>query len=139
MATILIVDDDPDAADLVARIMRRAGHQVLIAPNGREAIALLGGALPDLVILDMRMPEMDGVSFLEVLRSYLRWQHVPVILVTAYPEGPDIDHAAELGAPDVFRKGDLGFDELLAAVEQKLGARAARPPVQWVPPPSAHA
>jgi CheY-like chemotaxis protein len=94
-----------------------------------------------LVILDMRMPEMDGVSFLEVLRSYLRWQHVPVILVTAYPEGPDIDHAAELGAPDVFRKGDLGFDELLAVVEQKLsaGGGAGAPPAQWVPPPPAHA
>ena len=141
MASILIIDDDPDAADLVGRVMRRAGHQVSVAPNGREAIAHLSGVLPDLVILDMRMPEMDGVSFLEVLRSYLRWQHVPVILVTAYPEGPDIEHAAELGAADVFRKGDLGFDELLTAVDQKLAARGSDGggPAQWVPPPPAHA
>jgi CheY-like chemotaxis protein len=138
MASILIIDDDPDAADLVARAMRRGGHHAETAPNGREAITRLGGALPDLVVLDMRMPEMDGVRFLEVLRSYLRWQHVPVVLLTAYPEGPDIEQAAELGASDVFRKGDLDLEELLAAVGEKLRARAA-PPAHSALPPSAHA
>jgi CheY-like chemotaxis protein len=126
MANILIIDDDPDAADLVGRVMRRAGHTVEFAPNGRLGITRLSGTLPDLVILDMRMPEMDGAHFLEVLRSYLRWQDVPVILVTAYPEDPGIPHAAELGATEVFRKGDLDLEELVATVERKLGGR--RPP-----------
>jgi len=127
MANILIIDDDPDAADLVGRVMRRAGHTVETAGNGRLGIKRLTGTLPDLVILDMRMPEMDGAHFLEVLRSYLRWQDVPVILVTAYPEDPGVAHAAELGAAEVFRKGDLDLEELAATVERKLGG-GPRPP-----------
>jgi CheY-like chemotaxis protein len=134
MANILIIDDDPDAVDLVARVLTRAGHEVETATNGRKAITRLTGVLPDLVILDMRMPEMDGVHFLEVLRSYLRWQDVPVILVTAYPEDPGIEHAAELGATEVFRKGDLDLDELRATVERKLWPRIV--PEQWGQSPS---
>ena len=139
MANILIIDDDPDAADLVARVMRRAGHEVETAGNGRQGITRLTGALPDLVLLDMRMPEMDGVHFLEVLRSYLRWQSVPVILVTAYPEDPGIAHAAELGTTEVFRKGSLDLDELVATVEQKLGPRANAAAVHPGFSPPAHA
>ena len=134
MANILVIDDDPDAADLVTRVLTRAGHEVEIASNGREAIMRLTGTLPDLVILDMRMPEMDGVHFLEVLRSYLRWQSVPVILVTAYPEDAGIARAAELGATDVFRKGDLDFEEVRATVEQKLWPRIV--PDHWGQSPS---
>jgi CheY-like chemotaxis protein len=137
MANILIIDDDPDAAELVARVLSRAGHEVETASNGRKAIMRLTGALPDLVILDMRMPEMDGVHFLEVLRSYLRWQSIPVILVTAYPEDAGIAHAAELGATDVFRKGNLDLEELRAVVEQKLWPRIV--PEQWGHPPSLQA
>jgi CheY-like chemotaxis protein len=127
MASILIVDDDPDGSEPVARFLRKSGYRVVTVPNGREALSMLTGALPDLIILDMRMPEMDGAHFLEVLRSYLRWQDVPVILVTAYPEDPGIPHAAELGATEVFRKGDLDLEELVATVERKLGG-GPRPP-----------
>jgi len=137
VANILVIDDDPDAADLVARMMRRAGHSVEFAPNGRVGIKRLSGALPDLVLLDMRMPEMDGASFLEVLRSYLRWQDVPVILVTAYPEDPGVMQAAELGASEVFRKGKLDLHELLATVEEKLRGRVG--PIHFAPSPSTHA
>ena len=120
MASILIVDDDPDGAEPVARFLRRSGHRVVCSPNGREALSLLTGALPDLVILDMRMPEMDGVGFLHVLRSYLRWQNLLVIIVTAYAEGPHIKEAAEMGVETVFKKGDIDFAHLLAAVDEHL-------------------
>jgi CheY-like chemotaxis protein len=136
MANILVIDDDPDAAELVSRMLTRAGHEVEIASNGRNAIMRLTGVLPDLVLLDLRMPEMDGVHFLEVLRSYLRWQSVPVILVTAYPEDPGIAQAAELGATEVFRKVNLDLDELRAAVEQKLWPRIA--PERWGDLPPLH-
>src|SRR5687767_3938976 len=120
MASILIVDDDLDGSEAVARMLRKAGHRVVCAPNGREALALLTGALPDLVLLDVRMPELDGIGFLHVLRSYLRWQHLPVILLTAYAEGPHIKEAAEMGADTVFRKGEIDFDQLLTSVEEHL-------------------
>src|SRR4051794_16906640 len=120
MSTILIVDDDLDSAEIVAKALRRSGHRAMCAPNGREALALLTGALPDLIILDMRMPEMDGLTFLQVLRSYLRWQQLPVIVLTAYAEGPHIQQAVNLDATEVFRKGQLDLNELVAAVEDQL-------------------
>ena len=123
MASILIGDDDLDGSEAVATFLRRAGHRALCVPNGREALAMLTGAAPDLLILDVRMPEMDGVSFLEVLRSYLRWQHIPVVLMTGYPDGPDVDRATGLGAAKVFVKGAYHLKDLLACVQEQLDNR----------------
>ena len=66
----------------------------------------------DVVILDAVMPNVDGVEFLEVLRCYLRWQHTPVIMITAYKEGSHIKRAVELGVRKTFLKGDFDLEEL---------------------------
>jgi CheY-like chemotaxis protein len=119
VAHILVVDDDADSRDGLARLLRKRGHQASAAPNGRDALAALTRKVPpDLVVLDLRMPEMDGVMFLEVLRSYLRLQNVPVLLMTAYPESPDIDRAKRLGVLEVFRKAD-DFNALLDSVDRR--------------------
>ena len=123
VASVLIVDDDIEGCEPVAMFLRSRGHRVVCASNGREALPTLTGALPDVVILDMRMPHMDGLAFLQVLRSYLRWEKLPVILVTAYPEGPQVERAKRLGVSTVFRKGEVDLQELLASVE-----RHTRPP-----------
>jgi CheY-like chemotaxis protein len=120
MAAILIIDDDIEGSEPVAKYLRQAGHQVVCSPNGREALALLTGVLPDIVLLDMRMPEMDGVSFLAVLRSYLRWQDLPVILYTAFTEGPHIEQARRLNARHVFKKGSVDLKELVACIDRVL-------------------
>lgn len=117
MSNVLIVDDDIDAREAVARFIRKAGHRVRYAPNGREALAALTEENPDVVILDAVMPEMDGVSFLEVIRCYLRWQNLPVILLTAFAEGMHIRRAVELGVRKTFLKAHYDLDELLAHVE----------------------
>ena len=121
MSSVLIVDDDLDGVEPVARFLRRSGHRVVCAPNGREALSLLTGALPDVVVLDMRMPEMDGMTFLGVLRSYLRWQDMPVVLLTAYADGPHIQQAKQLGATDVFKKGSVELEELAACIQRRVG------------------
>src|SRR3954454_8572244 len=121
MSSVLIVDDDLDGSEPVARFLRRAGYRVICAPNGREALALLTGALPDVVLLDVRMPEMDGMTFLSVLRSYLRWQDMPVVLLTAYPDGPHIQQAMQLGATEVFKKGSFELEELATCIQRRVG------------------
>jgi len=131
MADVLLVEDDLDSADAVARILSRAGHSVRGAPNGREAVAALTTQTPDVVILDYKMPEMDGVSFLEVIRCYLRWQKLPVILLTGYREGTHIRRAAELGVRTTFLKGDYDPDVLLAYVDSCVMS-----PIVPEPPPS---
>ena len=117
MVNVLVVDDDVDARDAVARFLRKSGHRVRCVPNGREALAELTEDTPDVVVLDAVMPEMDVVGFLEVIRCYLRWQNLPVLLLTAYAEGMHIRRAVELGVRKTFLKAHYDLDELRAHVE----------------------
>lgn len=127
MASVLVVDDDVDARDVMARFLKRAGHRVRAAGNGREALRVMGEDTPDVIILDAKMPEMDGVSFLEVIRCYLRWQGLPVLFVTAYPEGLHIRRGMELGVRKTFLKSNYQISELLAHVEACAPVRMADP------------
>ena len=125
MSQVLVVDDDLDSGDGLARMLRKRGHHAMAVPNGREALAMLMGMTPDAIVLDMRMPMMDGAMFLDVVRSYLRLQHVPVLLFTAYPDGPEVDRAKRLGVRGVFRKGQ-DFTPILDAIDETV-ASSRRP------------
>lgn len=118
MASILVVDDELDGSDAVVRYLEKAGHTTRCVPNGREALAALTNDTPDVVVLDLRMPEMDGITFLEVIRCYLRWSFVPVVVLTALPEGPTIERAKQLGARHIFRKAGYRMPDLLKAIEE---------------------
>jgi CheY-like chemotaxis protein len=118
MGSVLVVDDDPDGREALCRLLARAGYAVRSAPNGRDALIALTTQQPDVVILDAMMPEMDGVTFLGVVRSYLRWGNLPVILLTAYPEGEHIDRARELGVKRIFLKASYQASDLLSCVEK---------------------
>ena len=120
MATLLVVEDDDDAAEPVVKALRKAGHRVMSVPNGREALALLVLQNMDLVILDLRMPQMDGVTLLTVLRSYLRWQSLPVIIFSAYAEDRSIEKFRSLGVTDVFMKGRTNLSDLVQAVQRHV-------------------
>ena len=120
MSSILIVDDEPEGTEPILKFLQREGFQVTTAPNGREALAFLSTAMPELVILDLRMPQMDGISFLATLRSYMRWKDLPVILLTAYAEGPHLEIAKRYGATDVFKKGSIDLKRLLEVIRQKM-------------------
>ena len=117
MAHVLLVDDNTDTREAVGQYLRNAGHHVTTCPNGQEAMAVLTGDTPDVVVLDYKMPKMDGIAFLEVIRCYLRWQSLPVILLTAYPEGNHIRRAVELGVRKTFLKAEYDLDQLLGHVE----------------------
>ena len=82
MARVLIVDDDDDIRGFVCFALEQAGHEVRGAENGRAALAILQDYAPDLILLDMRMPVMDGWAFARAYRSQ-PGPHVPVIVLTA--------------------------------------------------------
>lgn len=134
LANVLIIDDDRDSCEAVASYLAKAGHATRCAPNGREALAALSDDLPDAIILDVRMPVMDGVALLEVLQSYLRWSVVPVALFTAYAEDPRLRQATEMGVSRVFHKSRTDLSELLAWVE----ASANKPQPPGDEPPANH-
>src|SRR5207244_2018001 len=71
MPQILIVDDEPDSCEFVSRFLQMHGYQTRCVPNGRDALGLLLHNGFDAVVLDVRMPELDGISLLQILRSYL--------------------------------------------------------------------
>jgi CheY-like chemotaxis protein len=126
MSTVLLVEDDEDAAEPLTKALRMAGHKVLSVPNGREALALvlLHGA--DLLITDLRMPQMDGVTLLTVLRSYLRFHSLPVIVFSAYTEGPTSDRLRDLEVAEVFKKGSANLADIVRAVGHHLKQSAPR-------------
>src|SRR4051794_21731754 len=120
MAKILIVDDSEDARETLAVVLRGRGHAVTCVPNGREALASVLADLPDVVLLDLLMPEMDGPSFLEVIRSYLRIQSLPVVILTALNDSPMIDRARALKVNSILVKGKATTDDVRKAVEEAL-------------------
>ena len=80
---VLLVEDDTDTRDVMARMLRKAGQQVIEAANGREALHLLSVNRPAIILLDLMMPVMDGFDFLLEMRTHAEWQDIPVIVLTA--------------------------------------------------------
>jgi CheY-like chemotaxis protein len=120
MLKLLFVDDDPEGAEPVCLYLRHHGFEVVVARNGSEALNLLtDGAGPDLILLDVRMPRMDGLEFLTVLRSYHRWQTVPVILLTAYADIPMIAREADRHHAHLMSKAGINLSELVKVIEQR--------------------
>jgi DNA-binding response OmpR family regulator len=113
---VLVVDDDPDVRSLVAELLTRAGYRVTEAPNGRDALRVLFDERPDLVVLDVSMPELDGWATLERIREL---SDVPVVMLSALGAELEKVRALRSGADDYVTK-PFGRQELLARVETVL-------------------
>ena len=122
-ARILIVDDDPHFLRVLARILSGENFLVTTAGGACDALELLRNAQFDLVISDLRMPECDGLNFLEALRR--DGNNVPVIILTAYAEVDTYLAAMNAGATEYLNK-PIHSDELLRIVRSCLRSRANR-------------
>jgi len=107
MGRILIVDDNEDSGEALAKVLRKAGHEVKHVPNGRDALAVVLNEPPDVVLLDLIMPEMDGPSFLQVVRSYLHMHSLPVVVFTGVPNSPMTERVLHLKVNSVLVNGDF--------------------------------
>lgn len=101
---ILIVDDDKSIATIAALSLRRAGHEVISASGGAEALALAQSTAPDLILLDALMPDMDGHETCRKLKSDGRAKAIPVIFLSANSEPEDIEKGRSLGAIGHIKK-----------------------------------
>jgi len=122
-ARILIVDDEPPIVDVLTYNLEQANYQVLIARDGEEALALAQREQPDLIILDLMLPLLDG---LEVCRALRREGDVPIIMLTARDAEVDRVVGLELGADDYVVK-PFSVRELVARVKNVLRRTAPRP------------
>ena len=116
MTTILVVDDEPVIMESLAYSLRREGYNVSVTPNGIDALELFDRIQPDLVILDIMLPGMDG---LEVCRRLRARSSVPIIMLTARSDEVDKILGLEIGADDYLPK-PFSFRELLARIHSML-------------------
>lgn len=125
MKTILVIDDEKHLRDMIRAYLAQEGYRVLTAGDGREGLFVARYEKPDLIILDLMMPEMGGYDF---LRTYTREAETPVIVLTAKLEESDKVLGLELGADDYVTK-PFGMRELTARIRAVL-RRAGKGPVE---------
>jgi DNA-binding response OmpR family regulator len=118
--TVLIADHDEGVRELVGSKLRAAGYRTLIATDGRTAMALAVGERPQLVLLDMHMPGLDGLGFCYELHSSPQTAHIPVIFVSGRAEPADVDLGRVVGGEDYMLK-PLDPADLLRRVQHLLG------------------
>lgn len=116
---ILVVDDEPDLVELVRHHLVREHYDVVTAADGETGLAEARRKLPDLVVLDLMLPGIDGLEVCRRLRSDLRTQHIPIIMLTAKGEESDAVIGLAQGADDYVRK-PFGMKELLARIATRL-------------------
>jgi DNA-binding response OmpR family regulator len=128
---LLIVEDDPDVAEMLATFFISKGYQVVTAGCGEDGVAACRAHQTDLVILDIRLPDIDGYEVARRLRNNRRMDEIPIIFLTDKRERADRLHGLELGADDYITK-PFDFQELHLRVHNALQRTAQRPLVNRV-------
>ena len=123
---VLLVDDEPDFVEPVSFWLQSKGYDVVSASNGKDALKQMEGAMPDIVFLDIHMPDMDGLETLRKIRALSKT--LPVIMVTAtYQVAAHFPKANELGISGFFPK-HTSLSELVRIIETSLRAHAKLKP-----------
>jgi CheY-like chemotaxis protein len=124
MPTVMVVDDVDVIRDVLARLLKREGFDTLAAGSGNEALDMLehsrdpGHNAPDLILLDVKMPDIDGLDLLEQLHSDSRWKNTPVIMLTALSDTQTVNRAQQLGAKAFLVKATFSVAEMMSCVKQ---------------------
>ena len=124
MTKILLVEDNEMNRDMLGRRLQRRGYELLIAVDGAEGVAMAQAGAPDVILMDMSLPVMDGWEATRRLKSETATQSIPVIALTAHAMSGDRDKAMEAGCDDYDTK-PVEFDRLLAKIEALLGKSGA--------------
>ncbi len=117
--TVIVVEDEPDAAELFAEMMRVNGFRVVKSHSSSPAINLIASEMPDVVILDVMMPDISGIEVLKFMRREPNLVHIPVIVVSAKGMPSDIKTGLDAGA-SIYLTKPVGFQDLKQAVEKAL-------------------
>jgi DNA-binding response OmpR family regulator len=125
MAHVLVVDDEPEILKMVSKIMEARGHRVTVARDGQEAIDQVGRDRPDVMILDLNLPKMDGFEVCKRLKTDAGTRKIPIVMLTAaYVSVEDATRGVGVGADEYVVKPFLR-EVLVHNVERLLEAAAA--------------
>lgn len=119
MAKILLVEDNEMNRDMLSRRLQRQGHDVNVAVNGKEALVKVTDALPDLILMDLSLPEMDGWETTRRLKADSSTKEIPIIVLTAHALKTDREGAFEAGCDDYDVK-PIDFQRLLGKIDALL-------------------
>ncbi|QOV88780.1 response regulator [Humisphaera borealis] len=122
MTKILVIDDAPAMRSSLSRALRKEGFEVLAADDGLQAIGYVANRPPDLIILDINMPRMNGIEVLKRLRQNMLWRTVPVLVFSGSPNAMTLQQARDLGAVEVLLKGETQVSELSAKIRALTGS-----------------
>ena len=123
MYTILLVDDDEDLIQALQFSLHRENYNVIKSLNGAEAITKSLDVLPDIILLDIMMPNLDGLTSCRAIKTMKQTKNIPVIMLTAKGDTETIRAAFKAGANDYIVK-PFGIDKVLNKIEEFLGSKA---------------
>ncbi|ODS30588.1 MAG: two-component response regulator [Candidatus Scalindua rubra] len=121
MSKILVVDDEIKACELLKRFLEAKGHEVIIATNGKDALTLAREKHPQLVILDIMMPNIDGYHFCRLLKFDAKFKHIPIIIVSARTMKADKELGLACGGDEYITK-PYDMNKLIDTVERHLSS-----------------
>lgn len=122
MAKILVAEDERDIRDLIAFTLQFAGHQVITANNGEEAVLLTAQERPDLVLTDVRMPKMTGYEACKLIKQDPKTRHIPVVFLSAKGQEAEVQSGLQAGGDEYLLK-PFAPDQLTRKVAEILGQR----------------
>lgn len=128
MKNLIVVDDQDVFREPLCEALRQKGYTVYEAADGGAAIELAERHQPDLALVDVRMPEMDGIDLVRALQGRVRTSNLPVILMTANARREDIALGSSLGIRDFLLKSSFSLNDLIARIEERLKAAIPSPP-----------
>jgi DNA-binding response OmpR family regulator len=124
MARILIAEDERDILDLITFTLQYANHQVIPTGNGEEALEMACRELPDLILLDVRMPRLTGYEVCKLLKADERTMHIPVVFLSAKGQEPEIKAGIEAGATEYLLK-PFSPDQLITKLQTILNENSS--------------
>jgi DNA-binding response OmpR family regulator len=124
-AKILVIDDSPTVSNTVGWILNDFGYEVRMAPDGLSALSTIHIFKPDLLLLDVKLPHVDGIKLCEMLRNHAAYVSLPIVMLSGLSSQKDIDRALAAGANSYVVK-PVNDEKLLAIIRQELENGADR-------------
>jgi two-component system, cell cycle response regulator DivK len=122
MPTVLVIEDNQDNVDVMTRFLQREGYRVLHAADGSRGVALAKSGDPDLILMDLSLPEMNGWEATAAIRAHPGTASVPIIAVTAHAFAEDVSRAMEAGC-DSYETKPLVYPRLMRKIRTMLGEK----------------
>jgi DNA-binding response OmpR family regulator len=122
-ARVLVVDDEPDLVRILEFALRGAGYQVEVAADGQDGLKKARETRPDIILLDLMLPKLDGYKICRMLKFDERYRHIPIIILSARTQEGDQSLAIEMGA-NLFVTKPYEFEEILGHIETLLKSAA---------------